>query len=114
MVLFVLIEALLHIGGTAVTDAITGPAGPKLTHLGVEIEDLARLLDPYDLSITIKDSARDAISALEMDKAETKRYVHEYIRGPLSRMIQRGEVEHGQRVFVDWDEGVWLSVVPRD
>jgi hypothetical protein len=114
MVLFTLIEALQQIGGMAVADAITGPAGPKLTHLDVEIEELARLLEPYDLRVTVKDRAREAIMALELDKAGTKGYVHERIREPLSRMIQRGEVRHGQRIYVDWSDSVWLSALNTD
>jgi ATP-dependent Clp protease ATP-binding subunit ClpB len=70
----------------------------------------ARLAQEFPLEFTPSPEARDFIFRRATDHPELgarliKEKVEHYLRGPLSQLINSGQVAKGDRVFVDTDPG---------
>jgi hypothetical protein len=109
-----LIELLVDVGVSAATDSVVSRISDRQSHLDVEIAALRETVSPYDLRIMLTDVARAGIEEHSFNKAETREFVRTHVRVPLSQMIQRGEVSHGDCVTIDWDEGISLSSLPAE
>jgi ATP-dependent Clp protease ATP-binding subunit ClpA len=108
--LIALVQALLDGSAVSLVSSITGADDRKLSPLDTELESLRATLAPHDLRLTVSHQAYDAIEDLGLVPKALHSYVQKHIRTPLAQIIQRGDVEAGQRIFVGWKDGVCLSI----
>ncbi|MCA8913305.1 MAG: hypothetical protein KDB82_16520 [Planctomycetes bacterium] len=111
--LLYLAEPLLHLLAWRLFDHLESTSTAGLTPLERELDKLSRELAPYDLRITVSSPAREAMERSCLDRTLAREYVQRHVRRPLGYMIRRGEIEHGDRIFVNWEGAVVLTASRR-